>query len=1167
MNTRSKARQYSLFLAATAALASALAALDARAQAIEYTETVLFDGGEAATLEGVDPGFADRISIIGVSPGGLSLNNKGNYGGVVTVLDSGANSTSTTDDIQYDVLLRGSDDVLQTAEIAMQPVNGGQQCALSNPTRCVQYNFLGRAFLSDGDDLAFLAGGIIGGRGPGQTVGRVSLSGAIDAIVRTGDNGFNFYFPDAFTAFNNLGDVAGTFSADCPPEFGSAGFLADGSEGPIIRRLTTTIPPKPTYFDSCDGSGIDYQILSDVGLAPNTDLGVFFGFRDTGSGSSDRGFFTVDSTLDPVFTGVTSVPVGKVAVRDNGDFVFIRNRQPSGSSAVFTEVVYVRNSGAGYSEFVLATEENADFEEIAEDAVAVNASGVVAFVAARSAMDGFAVWTYDTTTDTTSRAGGGPEFTGDILLATDGINDRGEILVAGTDDQGNVRIVKYSPPQPPEPDIGVDRPGIDFGVVPVGLSSDVTVTVTNFGTVELLIDSIAVPAASAYSVVNNTCPATLDASASCTFDVRFSPSADGRVDASAEIASNDPDTPVLSISLTGTGTTIPIPAIQVPAVVEFPDTNIGDTSVRTVTIENVGTSVLNVTAIVPPLAPFAVVSDECNAPTVIVAGGSCTFEVGFSPDGVVDFEGQIQVTSNDPNSPDVQIALQGRGIVVAEFVITDTAEPTDDGQIDFGNQLIRQLASEWFTLTNVALGPVTIGVVSIGATSDAVFSVPAASDGCSNVTIATDESCTVEVLFESGEAGVFSGTVDVAVVDNNPVSVALAGSASVSQHDVGVSIASDVTAVAPSTGEEFELTIRATNEGPSLARDVELTVRLPAATTLSNPPGCNAGSNCFDDGQGGFSPVWVIGDLPVDTTYTAIIRLQEALNSNSPTTCLESTVVATSEVGDGNTDNDSASVLVGGGNCGDLAVVTRISGGGISANQVGVTATTRVTNNGPDDIAAVSVNGIANLQFAVNGPTFVVDSVSGCNNPPPSSGGSTYACDAGPLEAGRSLEIVMDATITVTSVDEIEVQYDVASSGSDDLNAENDTASATTMVAPLLIPVLPAANESIVDCFIATAAYGSYLEPDVLTLRRFRDRWLITNAPGRAFVDWYYRTSPPIADVIAKDETLRFVVRILLTPVVFAIKNPGVILGFFFIGFIRLSRREQDSTLLPSTRV
>jgi hypothetical protein len=75
-------------------------------------------------------------------------------------------------------------------------------------------------------------------------------------------------------------------------------------------------------------------------------------------------------------------------------------------------------------------------------------------------------------------------------------------------------------------------------------------------------------------------------------------------------------------------------------------------------------------------------------------------------------------------------------------------------------------------------------------------------------------------------------------------------------------------------------------------------------------------------------------------------------------------------------------------------------------------------------------------------------------------------------------------------------------------------------------------------CFIATAAFGSTMAPDVLTLRQFRDKWLLSNTPGQAFVSVYYNVSPPIADFIAKHEGLRMVTRIALAPVVFGIKYP-----------------------------
>lgn len=69
-------------------------------------------------------------------------------------------------------------------------------------------------------------------------------------------------------------------------------------------------------------------------------------------------------------------------------------------------------------------------------------------------------------------------------------------------------------------------------------------------------------------------------------------------------------------------------------------------------------------------------------------------------------------------------------------------------------------------------------------------------------------------------------------------------------------------------------------------------------------------------------------------------------------------------------------------------------------------------------------------------------------------------------------------------------------------------------------------------CFIATAAYGSYLDSHVKILRDFRDNYLLTNRAGQVFVGMYYKYSPPAANFIARHEFLKTITRILLLPLI-----------------------------------
>ncbi len=65
-------------------------------------------------------------------------------------------------------------------------------------------------------------------------------------------------------------------------------------------------------------------------------------------------------------------------------------------------------------------------------------------------------------------------------------------------------------------------------------------------------------------------------------------------------------------------------------------------------------------------------------------------------------------------------------------------------------------------------------------------------------------------------------------------------------------------------------------------------------------------------------------------------------------------------------------------------------------------------------------------------------------------------------------------------------------------------------------------------CFIATAVYGDRDHPVVKGLRGFRDVALLSHAPGRSFVRWYYRNGPAWANMVEGRPVVRAIMQLLL---------------------------------------
>jgi hypothetical protein len=98
------------------------------------------------------------------------------------------------------------------------------------------------------------------------------------------------------------------------------------------------------------------------------------------------------------------------------------------------------------------------------------------------------------------------------------------------------------------------------------------------------------------------------------------------------------------------------------------------------------------------------------------------------------------------------------------------------------------------------------------------------------------------------------------------------------------------------------------------------------------------------------------------------------------------------------------------------------------------------------------------------------------------------------------------------------------------------TPTQTTTPTPVLVGTMCGTPEKVVgllddkSCFIATAAFGSDMAPEVQSFRDFRNKYLFSSSAGKEFVRFYYKHSPFYANLIAQNDVSRATVRVALWP-------------------------------------
>jgi probable HAF family extracellular repeat protein len=299
---------------------------------------------------------------------------------------------------------------------------------------------------------------------------------------------------------------------------------------------------------------------------------------------------------------------------------------------------------------------------------------------------------------------------------------------------------------------------LTFSAQALGTTSPAkTVTLKNTGTATLTIVAVAITGTDAGDFAQtHTCGSSLAPGASCGIRVTFKPSASGTRTADLSVTDNAAGTPQ-HVPLSGIGTTAKLS----PASLSFGTVAIGTASpVKTITLTNVGTTTLTITAIAitGTNAGDFVQTHTCSSS--LAAGASCTISVAFKPTQIGKRTGALSVTDNAPGSPQaVSLGGTGKGTHV-ELV---------PNQLSFECSPLRNVCScqtvRSTTLTNV--GSTTLNISSI-TTSD-----PFSESNTCGASVAAGSSCNVHVFWDR-----ITGNGAVSISDNgrgSPQMVPLSG--------------------------------------------------------------------------------------------------------------------------------------------------------------------------------------------------------------------------------------------------------------------------------------------------------------------------------------------------------------------------------------------------------
>ncbi|WP_161782621.1 choice-of-anchor D domain-containing protein [Halococcus sediminicola] len=483
-------------------------------------------------------------------------------------------------------------------------------------------------------------------------------------------------------------------------------------------------------------------------------------------------------------------------------------------------------------------------------------------------------------------------------------------------------------PEPPgSPNIALSPATSDYGETLVGTNGTQTFTITNDGDSDLAVAGSTLTGSNAdqFEITDGGGSFTLAPGDSHDVTVRFSPTATGQQTATLDVASDDPDSPTVSSTLSGTGVQ---PTIGLtPTEHEYGSVPVDSGDTQTFTVTNDGTAPLSVTA-------TRITGADADQFTVTAGGGQFTLAPGeshevrvrFGPTSAGAKNAALEVVSEAADGGVLSAALSGTG--------SQSNIVVEPASLAYGDVSNGDTSTQTFTVTNDGDAPLDVTGTSVeGGAGE--FTI---TDNGGPFTLAPGESREVTVQFAPTSTGAKNANVVVESDDGDQptVTVPVAGSSvapgitiSPTEHEYG-----DVA-----TGSTNVTTFTVTNDGTA-----PLSV---SETTITGP---NAGEFAITDGSGAFTLA------PGESREIRVRFAPTSVGAKSATLAV-----------DNNAGETLTAALSGTGTQSNVAVDSPSHDYGEVPNDRNATQTFTITNdgNGPLSASSVTIAGMDPGSFTI----------------------------------------------------------------------------------------------------------------------------------------------------------------------------------------------------------